>query len=176
MVPYFRNKSKEATSLYARYTLIDLVMEHSASDRTRARMDYLVCVNPSGIRGGFMFRDKYRASNEGRKSQHMHFRLKTVCLGSWPPLCDIFFLRVHTTLHDIWSFDTIFMRYLRYFITHDQCKICHENCAKCMICMSNTHTGWPVGFLILSTTIQSVHTYYRPIINFLLLYRPIINN
>ena len=93
MVPYFRNKSKEATSLYARYTLIDLVMEHSASDRTRARMDYLVCVNPSGIRGGFMFRDKYRASNEGfgsqdlgkkgtfvekaRKSRQMRFHIKT---------------------------------------------------------------------------------------------------
>ena len=59
MVPYFRNKSREATSLYARYTLIDLVMELSSSERTRARMNHLVCVNPSGSRGGFMFRDKY---------------------------------------------------------------------------------------------------------------------
>ena len=59
MVPYFRNKSREATSLYARYMLIDLVMELSASERTRTRMNQLVCVNPSGLKGGFMFRDKY---------------------------------------------------------------------------------------------------------------------
>ena len=42
VVPHFRNKSKAATSKYALYTLIDLVIELSASERSRRRMDHLV--------------------------------------------------------------------------------------------------------------------------------------
>ena len=53
----------------------------------------------------------------------------------------IFFLKVHTILHDIWVFDTIITRYLRYFMTHDWCKICPKKSAKCVICMSNIHNG-----------------------------------
>ena len=58
MIPYFRNKSREATSSYARNTLMDLVVELSSSKRSRARMDNLVCINQSGTRGGYQFRDK----------------------------------------------------------------------------------------------------------------------
>ena len=58
MISYFRNKSKEATSAYARNLVMDLVVEESSSERSRARMDNHVCVNPSGTRGGHLFRDK----------------------------------------------------------------------------------------------------------------------
>ena len=58
MIPYFRNKSKEATSAYARNLVMDMVVELSSSERSRARMDNLVCVNLSGTRGGYLFRDK----------------------------------------------------------------------------------------------------------------------
>ena len=58
MITYFRNKSKEANSSYARNLVMDLVVELSASPRSRARMDHYVCVNPSGTRGGHLFRDK----------------------------------------------------------------------------------------------------------------------
>ena len=55
-IAFFRNKSKAATSKYALYTLIDLVVYLSSSERTKTRMDHLVTVNPSGTRGGGMFR------------------------------------------------------------------------------------------------------------------------
>ena len=58
MVAYFRNKTKEATSAYGRNLIMDMVVELSASERSRARMDHLVCVNLSGTRGGYLFRDK----------------------------------------------------------------------------------------------------------------------
>ena len=58
MISYFRNKSKEATSAYARNLVMDLVVEESSSERSRARMDNHVCVNPSSTRGGHLFRDK----------------------------------------------------------------------------------------------------------------------
>ena len=58
MIPYFRNKSKEATSAYARNTTMDLVIEESSSPRSQERMNNLVCVNLSGTRGGYSFRDK----------------------------------------------------------------------------------------------------------------------
>ena len=38
------------------HLLIDLVIELGSSERTRARMDNTVCVNVSGVRGGYMFR------------------------------------------------------------------------------------------------------------------------
>ena len=55
-VPMFRNKSKAATSKYALYTLIDLIVDLSASERTRERMNIHVTVNSSGTRGGGMHR------------------------------------------------------------------------------------------------------------------------
>ena len=55
-IAFFRNKSKAAVSKYALYTLIDLIVELSASERTQRRMDHLVTVNPSGTRGGGMSR------------------------------------------------------------------------------------------------------------------------
>ena len=41
------------------YTLLDLIIELSSSERTRRRMDYYVTVNPSGTVGGGMSRDKF---------------------------------------------------------------------------------------------------------------------
>ena len=38
--------------------MLDLVFEESSSERTKARMDELVCVNTSGLQGGGLFRDK----------------------------------------------------------------------------------------------------------------------
>ena len=55
-IAFFRNKSKAATSQYALYTLLNLVVYLSSSERTRTRMDHLVTVNPSGTRGGGMSR------------------------------------------------------------------------------------------------------------------------
>ena len=61
-IPYFRNKSRAATSKYGRYLISDLVIEKAASPRSRMRMDMYVTTNPSGTRGGGMYRDKF---NEG---------------------------------------------------------------------------------------------------------------
>ena len=63
-VAFFRNKSKAATSKYAMYTLLDLIIELSSSERTRRRMDYYVTVNPSGTVGGGMSRDKFTGVNK----------------------------------------------------------------------------------------------------------------
>ena len=60
MVPYFLAKSPgRMVSKYASFTLIDLVVELSASPRTRRRMDLYVTINPSGTVGGGLFRDKH---------------------------------------------------------------------------------------------------------------------
>jgi len=56
---------------------------------------------------------------------------------SYPPLSDIFF----EGPHDIWVFDTVITRYLRYIMTYNRCKVCQKNSAKRVICMSNTHNG-----------------------------------
>ena len=49
-------RSKSSKSKYALYLLLDLVIELSASERSKARMNNLCCVNPSGIKGGYLFR------------------------------------------------------------------------------------------------------------------------
>ena len=60
MIPYFLAKSPERlVSKYAAFTLIDLVVEMSASNRTKKRMDLYVVINPSGTAGGGLFRDKF---------------------------------------------------------------------------------------------------------------------
>ena len=60
MVPYFLAKSPgKMVSKYASFTMIDLVVELSASERTRQRMDLYVTINPSGTVGGGLFRDKF---------------------------------------------------------------------------------------------------------------------
>ena len=60
MVPYFLSKSPEKlVSKYADFTLTDLIVELSASERSRRRMDLYVIVNPSGTPAGGLFRDKY---------------------------------------------------------------------------------------------------------------------
>ena len=56
MVPYFLNKSKSQTSKYGRYTLLDLIVFLSSSERSQTRMEHMETVNPSGTRGGGMFR------------------------------------------------------------------------------------------------------------------------
>ena len=60
MVAYFLAKKPERLdSKYAAFTMIDLAVELSASERTRKRMDLYVTINPSGTAGGGLFRDKY---------------------------------------------------------------------------------------------------------------------
>ena len=60
MVCYFLAKKPERQdSKYAAFTMIDLAVELSASERTRKRMDLYVTINPSGTAGGGLFRDKY---------------------------------------------------------------------------------------------------------------------
>ena len=60
MVVYFlAHKPNRLDSKYAAFTVIDLVVELSASIRTRKRMDLYVTINPSGTPGGEMFRDKH---------------------------------------------------------------------------------------------------------------------
>ena len=58
MIPYYLNRKKAQTSKYAMGLLFDVMMELSASERTRARMDNMVCVNNSGKSGEGIFRDK----------------------------------------------------------------------------------------------------------------------
>ena len=61
MVCYFlASKPDRLDSKYASFTLIDLVVELSESERTRRRMDNYVTINPSGTPGGGLFRDKYQ--------------------------------------------------------------------------------------------------------------------
>ena len=43
---------------YAAFLMLDMVLEASSSERTRARMNDLVCCNTSGLQGGGLFRDK----------------------------------------------------------------------------------------------------------------------
>ena len=61
MVLYFlAHKPHRLDSKYASFTLNDLVVEMSESERTRRRMDLYVTINPSGTAGGGLFRDKYQ--------------------------------------------------------------------------------------------------------------------
>ena len=53
MIGYFLNrKQHRQDSKYAAALLFDIVLELSASERTRTRMENTVCVNPSGKLGG----------------------------------------------------------------------------------------------------------------------------
>ena len=59
MILYFLNRKQDVQdSKYAYSLLLDLVMELSASERTRQRMDNLVCVNVKGKPGEGIHRDK----------------------------------------------------------------------------------------------------------------------
>jgi hypothetical protein len=61
MVGYFLAKRPERQdSKYAAFTLLDLIVELAASERTRKRMDLYIVINPSGTRGGGLFRDKFQ--------------------------------------------------------------------------------------------------------------------
>ena len=55
-IAFFRSKSSK--SKYALHLLLDLVIELGASERTRQRMNNLVTVNVSGVKGGYMFRSE----------------------------------------------------------------------------------------------------------------------
>ena len=60
MICYFlAQKPHRQDSKYASFTLIDLIVELSESERTRRRMDLYVVINPSGAAGGGLFRDKF---------------------------------------------------------------------------------------------------------------------
>ena len=61
MVCYFlAEKPGSMLSKYASFTLIDLVVELSSSQRSRKRMDLYVVINPSGTKSGGLFRDKFQ--------------------------------------------------------------------------------------------------------------------
>ena len=60
MISYFlAQKPDRQDSKYASFTLIDLVVELAASERSRRRMDLYVVINPSGTQAGGLFRDKF---------------------------------------------------------------------------------------------------------------------
>ena len=58
MISYFLARKEKQDSKYAASLLGDLVREHSASPRTRKRMENLVCVKPSRNLGEALARDK----------------------------------------------------------------------------------------------------------------------
>ena len=61
MVSYFLSERPGSMlSKYASFTMIDLVVELAASERSLKRMDLYVATNPSGTPGGGIFRDKYQ--------------------------------------------------------------------------------------------------------------------
>ena len=60
MIPYFLAQKPKQDSKYAAFTLLDLVVELSASERSRVRMDSYVTINPTGTAGGGLFRDKFQ--------------------------------------------------------------------------------------------------------------------
>ena len=68
MIPYFLARKEKQDSKYAATLLTDLVMELSASPRTRERMNQLVCVNPNGKPGEAIARDK-RCEHEVRRAK-----------------------------------------------------------------------------------------------------------
>jgi hypothetical protein len=43
---------------YAAFLVLDMILEQSSSERTKARMDFLVCCNISGLPAGGLCRDK----------------------------------------------------------------------------------------------------------------------
>ena len=59
MITYFLNRKQDVQdSKYAYSLLLDLVLELNASERTRQRMDNMVCVNVNGKPGEGIHRDK----------------------------------------------------------------------------------------------------------------------
>ena len=68
LIPYFLARKEKQDSKYAAGLLVDLVMELSASPRTRERMNSLVCVNPNGKPGQSIARDK-RCEHEVRRAK-----------------------------------------------------------------------------------------------------------
>ena len=58
MVLYFLAKTKIQDSKYAVWTLLDVVVEMAASERTKARMKHHMVANMSGTSTGGMFFDK----------------------------------------------------------------------------------------------------------------------
>ena len=60
MVPYFlASNLNRQDSKYAQFTLLDLVVELSASPRTQMRMKHAMVINISGRKGGGLFLDKW---------------------------------------------------------------------------------------------------------------------
>ena len=79
LIPYFLARKEKQDSKYAADLLSDLVMELSASPRTRTRMDQLVCVNPSGRPGQAIARDKrceHEVSRAKEEMRSLHGPLK----------------------------------------------------------------------------------------------------
>ena len=82
MILYFLNRKQDVQdSKYAYSLLLDLVLELSASERTRQRMDNLVCVNVKGKPGEGIHRDK--------KCEHFVKEVKNALKGTHSNLKDL---------------------------------------------------------------------------------------
>ena len=82
MIGYFLNrKQHRQDSKYAAALLFDIVLELSASERTRIRMENTVCVNPSGKLGGGTHRDMV--------NEHVVRETKTAIRGMHSNLKDL---------------------------------------------------------------------------------------
>jgi hypothetical protein len=83
MILYFLNRKELVQdSKYAYSLLLDLVMELNASDRTRQRMDNMVCVNVKGKPGEGIHRDK--------KCEHFVKEVKVALKGTHSSLKEIY--------------------------------------------------------------------------------------
>ena len=84
MITYHLNRKQNVQdSCYARSMLFDRVVELSASERTKARMDHLVCVNKKGKPGQGIHRDKeneIRIRETKTSIRGMHCNLKDLTL------------------------------------------------------------------------------------------------
>ena len=83
MILYFLNRKELVQdSKYAYSLLLDLVLELNASDRTRQRMDNMVCVNVKGKPGEGIHRDK--------KCEHFVKEVKVALKGTHSSLKEIY--------------------------------------------------------------------------------------
>ena len=85
MIIYFLNRKQNVQdSKYAYSLLLDLVQELRASERTKQRMDNLVCVNVKGNVGEGIHRDN--------KCEHFVREVKTALKGTHSSLKEIFII------------------------------------------------------------------------------------
>ena len=91
MIIYFLNRKQDIQdSKYAYSLLLDLVLELSASERTRQRMDNMVCVNVKGKPGEGIHRDKkceHFVKEVKNALKGTHSSLQEICPNQWTKYC-----------------------------------------------------------------------------------------